>query len=91
MCGIQVASGTPGTFASTLVHEPPPSRVTCTRPSSLPTHISPASSALGAMVRIVVWSSAPDASMVSPPLMWATCLEGSLVVRSGEMTSQVEP
>ena len=41
MWGIQVFAGTPGTFFSTLVQVLPPSRVTCRRPSSVPTQITP--------------------------------------------------
>ncbi len=41
MCGIQVFAGTPRTFFSTLVQVLPPSRVTCSRPSSEPAQITP--------------------------------------------------
>ena len=38
----QVPAGKPGTLAVTSVHVSPPSRVSCRRPSSVPTQITPA-------------------------------------------------
>jgi hypothetical protein len=66
--GTHVFAGTPLMFASTLVQFAPPSRVTCTRPSSVPAQITPRSIGLGAMVMIVVKFSAAVTSGVSPPL-----------------------
>ena len=83
MFGIQVLAGTPGTFFSTLVQVLPPSRVTCRRPSSVPTQITPFCSGLGAMAMMVVKFSAPLTSRVRPPLSSCCCHSGLLVVRSG--------
>ncbi len=91
MWGTHVLSGTPRMRSMTLVQVAPPSRVTCTLPSSVPTQITPRSTGLGAMVMMVVWFSAPVASRVSPPLSPARCFSGSFVVRSGEMISHVFP
>ena len=41
-------------FGVTFCHVLPPSRVTCTRPSSVPTQISCESLGLGATVKIVL-------------------------------------
>ena len=68
MWGTHVPSGTLLIRSPTSSHSPPPDRVTWTRPSSVPTQISSSSTGLGAMVRIVVWFSAPVSSIVIPPL-----------------------
>src|SRR3954447_26252858 len=91
MVGIQVLAGTPGTFFSTLVQVWPPSRVTCRRPSSVPTQITPFCFALGAMERMVVRFSAALTSRVGPPLFFCCCHSGLLVVRSGLITVQLAP
>src|SRR4029079_14515035 len=76
----------PATFLITLVHVLPPSRVTCTLPSSVPTQITLGSTIDGAIVRIVQWNSAAVLSVTigSPDDF---CLLLSLVVRSGLMIS----
>src|SRR3954447_19072330 len=91
MVGIQVLAGTPGTFFSTLVQVWPPSRVTCRRPSSVPTQSTPFCAGLGAIWRVVVKFSAALTSRVRPPLLCCCCHSGLLVVRSGLMVVQLAP
>jgi hypothetical protein len=86
-----VFAGTPRTFFSTLVQVLPPSRVTCSRPSSEPAQITPRSTGLGARAIRVVKFSAPVASIVMPPERSCLCQSGLSVVRSGLMTVQVSP
>src|ERR1700680_3179146 len=76
----------PGTLVTTLVHVLPPSRVTCTLPSSVPTQMRFGSSIDGAIVRIVQWNSAAVLSTVTGPPD-DCCLLLSFVVRSGLTTS----
>src|SRR5579862_2043069 len=84
--GIHAFGASPWTFLMTLVHVFPPSRVTCTLPSSVPTQITLESSGEGAMVRMVQWNSAAVLSTTTiPPEDF--CLFLSLVVTSGLMTS----
>ena len=78
-------------FAATLVQVLPPSRVTCTLPSSVPTQITSRFFGDSAIAKIVQWFSAVELSRVSPPDSSCFCLAGSLVVRSGEMRSQESP
>src|SRR6185312_5825464 len=91
MWGIQVLAGTPGTFFSRLVQVLPPSRVTCSRPSSLTVQITPFSLGLGTIWSRVVKFSAALASIVRPPLFAACCHSGLSVVRSGLITVQEAP
>src|SRR5262249_55363327 len=71
-------------FFTTFVHVLPPSLVTCTFPSSVPTQITLGSTNDGAIVRIVQWNSAAVLSTTigSPD---DCCLLLSFVVRSGLM------
>ncbi len=90
MVEIQAFGGSPGMFFTTLVQLRPPSRVTCTLPSSLPAQMTFASRTDGAMVSSVLWNSAAVLSVtMSPPDDF--CLFLSLVVRSGEITSHDWP
>ncbi len=43
------------------------------------------------MTKMVQWFSAPVASIVNPPLSDCFNFSGLLVVKSGEITSQVKP
>src|SRR5687768_14931895 len=82
--------GRPAIFDVTFVHEPPPLRVTCTRPSSLPTQMRPFSRGDSATAKIVVHVSTPVLSpVIGPPDHF--CRSLSLVVRSGLMTAHVWP
>src|SRR5690606_11611744 len=81
-------SGVPG--GVTFVQFAPPSRVTCTRPSSEPTQIVPASWYDGAMVKITAYVSTPVWSFVMGPPD-GPIVFGSCRVRSGLMRSQVWP
>ena len=74
-----------------LVQCPPPSRVTWTRPSSVPAQSKPRFRVDGAIAVIVVKLSAPPASGVRPPLPAWRCHSGLFVVRSGLMTRQLSP
>ena len=56
--GIHAFGARPGMFLTTFVHVLPPSRVTCTLPSSVPTQMTLGSTIDGAIVRIVQWNSA---------------------------------
>ena len=62
MWGTQVPAGTPRIAVPTFVHVLPPSRVSCTLPSSVPTQSTPRFTGLGAIWMIVVKNSAPDTS-----------------------------
>src|SRR3990170_3699757 len=83
--GTHVFAGTPLRLASTLVQVAPPSRVTCTRPSSVPAQITLRSVGLGARVMIVVKFSADVTSGVRPPVLSWFCHSLRFVVRSGLM------
>src|SRR5881296_2765828 len=90
MVGIHALGFNPWRFLMTFVHVLPPSRVTCTLPSSVPTQMTFGSSIDGAIVRIVQWNSAAVLStVIGPPDDF--CLFLSLVVRSGLMTSHDWP
>src|SRR5262245_57972852 len=74
----------------TLSHLPPASRVTCTRPSSLPAQMSPFSFGDSATAKMVQYHSTPVLSPVTgPPDHF--CFDLSLRVRSGLMAVQVWP
>src|SRR5688500_512014 len=77
-------------FAVTFVHVVPPSRVTCTNPSSVPTQIRPARRGDSPMVMIVQCISAPVFS-ADTPTSAGLCFAGSLVERSGLITPHVSP
>src|SRR3982751_3972130 len=86
MVGIHAFGARPPMFFTTLVQVFPPSRVTCTLPSSVPTQITLGSTIDGAMVRMVQWNSAAVLSVtIGSPEDF--CLFLSLVVRSGLMIS----
>ncbi len=77
-------------FFTTLVHVFPPSRVTCTFPSSVPTQMTSESSGDGAIAMIVQWNSAAVLSFeMSPPE--DCCFDLSFVVRSGLIAVHVLP
>ncbi len=78
-------------FAATFVQVLPPSRVTWTLPSSVPTQITSLFFGDSAIAKIVQWFSAVELSSVSPPDSSCFCFSGSLVVRSGEMRSHESP
>src|SRR6266496_2507374 len=86
-----VPFGRPATLPATLVQPLPPSRVTCRLPSSVPTQITPLFLGDSLIVKIVQWFSAVELSRVRPPDSSCFCFSGLLVVRSGEMRSQLSP
>ena len=82
--------GAPSMFGATFVQVRPPSRVSWTLPSSVPTQITSGSSALSEIDRIVLWYSARVLSgVIGPPE--SRCFSGSSVVRSGLIMSQLSP
>src|SRR6185295_16937937 len=87
----QAFLGSPARFFTKLVQVLPPSRVSCTLPSSVPTQIWFGSLGDSATVKIVVWFSALELSIDRPPDWRCFCLAGSLVVRSGEIFTQDSP
>src|SRR2546428_8811530 len=87
----QAFFGIPPTFPTTLLHDLPPSREICTLPSSVPTQITFEFFGDSATEKIVVCISAEELSTVTPPDCSCFCFSGSLVVRSGEMRSQLSP
>src|SRR3989441_11669480 len=81
--------GSLGMFAVTSVHDVPPSRVTCTRPSFDPAQITPACAGDSASAKSVAPSNVMRLSVVTPPeLCWCVV---SLRVRSGLTTCQLAP
>ena len=67
-------SGMPG--GVTLVHVLPPSRVTCTRPSSEPVQMTFLSFLLGPMAKITAYTSGPFMSpVIGPPDF--SCVSGA--------------
>src|SRR3954454_23993165 len=77
-------------FGATFFHVLPPSRVTCTLPSSVPAQMTFGSRGLSAMEMMVQWNSARVLSFeMSPPL--AICFDLSLVERSGLIIVHVSP
>jgi hypothetical protein len=83
-------SGIPGIFDVTFVQLRPASRVTCTRPSSLPAQITPACRGDSASAKTVSYVSTPVLSPVmGPPDHF--CFDLSLRVRSGLIASHVWP
>src|SRR5437870_6376545 len=82
--------GKPGMRAPPLVQVFPPSRVTWTLPSSVPTQRTLVSVGAILIVRIVLYVSAPEMSYsIGPPLV--TCLLLSFFVRSGLIGVQCWP
>src|SRR5262245_26142307 len=69
----------------------PPSRVSCTFPSSVPTQIRLGFLGDSQIEKIVVCISAEELSTVMPPDCSCFCFSGSLVERSREMRSHVWP
>ena len=82
-------TGMPGRLAVTFVQFFPPSRVTCTTPSFVPAHSSPALSGDSAIANTTSPYSTPMLSGVSPPEI--CCLLLSFSVRSGLITCQLLP
>src|SRR6266571_4474530 len=82
-------AGIPARFAVTLAQFFPPSRVTCTSPSLVPAHSSPALSGDSAIANTTSPYSTPMLSGVSPPEI--CCRLRSLSVRSGLITCQLLP
>src|SRR6266508_4760684 len=76
-----------GTLATTFVQLLPPSRVTCTLPSSVPAQMTCALRGDSLIAYTVVFISAAELSTVTPPDSSCFCFSGSLVERSGEMRS----
>ena len=87
----QAFFGSPRMFATTFVHVFPPSRVTCTLPSSVPAQTTSGFLGDSEIAKIVVCISADELSTVTPPDCSCFCFSGSLVVRSGETRSHVWP
>src|SRR5437867_10394532 len=82
--------GAPATFGATFVQCPPPSRVNCRLPSSVPAQMTFGSRGLSAIARIVQCVSARVLSgVIGPPLGF--CFVLSFVVRSGLIGVQVVP
>ena len=79
----------PVTFAVTLVHVAPLSRVTWTRPSLVPAQINPLVSFDSAIANTTPAYSTPMLSGVRPPEI--RCRDLSLRVRSGESSRQCWP
>src|SRR4051795_11919149 len=75
--------GTPGMLPVTFVHDLPPSRVTCTLPSSVPAQITLRSFGDSLSATIVPYVSAFEPAV----MIFAT----SRCERSGEITSQLSP
>src|SRR5512146_158573 len=82
-------AGAPVKPAVTFVHVLPPSRVSCTRPSFVPTQISPFCTRDSAIAYTTSAYSTPMSSGVRPPEI--PCLDLSLRVRSGLITCHVRP
>ena len=77
--------GAPGRAAVTFVHDLPPSRVTCTSPSSEPAQMTSRCAGDSAMAKTVANVSTPVLSpVIGPPDH--CCFETSLRVRSPLMT-----
>src|SRR5206468_7348295 len=83
--------GRAGTFFATLVQVFPPSLVSWRLPSSVPTQITFPFLGDSLIEKMLVCISADELSTVMPPDSSCFCFSGSLVVRSGEMRSQVSP
>src|SRR5919204_2587176 len=79
----------PEIFWLTLVHDPPPSRDTCTRPSLVPAHRTFASRGDSAIAKTTPAYSTPMLSGVNPPEILCRLL--SFRVRSGLITRQLLP
>src|SRR4030042_6192022 len=82
-------TGRPGIFFEMSVQVFPPSRVIWTRPSFRPAQMHPFSSGDSAMAKTTHPYSTARLSRVSPPEGFI--LVGSLLVRSGLITSQLRP
>src|SRR6266702_5083493 len=82
--------GRPGKCPDMLIQVFPPSRVTCTSPSSVPAQITFVSVGARVIVRMVLYVSAPEMSYsIGPPLV--TCFALSFRVRSGLIAVQCSP
>src|ERR1051325_310460 len=80
----------PGKWPETFVHVLPASRVTCTRPSSLPVQITLESVGAKLTVSRVPYVSAPEMSYsIGPPLV--TCFAFSVRVGSGLVARHGSP
>src|SRR5258708_14687338 len=82
-------SGKPGRFLVTLLQFFPPSRVTCTCPSFVPTQISPASFGDSVNAKITPAYSTPMLSGVSPPAI--SCRLLSFRAKSGLIICHLFP
>src|SRR3990172_4585948 len=78
-----------GMLAVTLVHERPPSWVTCTSPSFVPAQIRPGLRRDSAIEKTTLKYSTPMLSGVRPPEICCRLL--SFSVRSGLISRQVRP
>ena len=92
-CGdgsITYVSASPTPLGVTFVHVFPPSRVSWTSPSSVPTQMVCASNGDSAIQKIVLYTSPPAPSLVigTPP---GPCFVLSLRVRSGLIGVQLVP
>src|SRR5215467_3486771 len=87
----QVFGGRPGIFFTRLAQVFPPSRVSCTLPSSVPAQITLESLGDSLMAKTVSYFSASELSIVTPPDSSCLSHSGFLVVKSGEMRSQDSP
>src|SRR5262245_50961464 len=85
------AAGRSLVLAVRLLQLLPALRESWTLPSSVPTQITFASRGDSLIAKIVVCISADELSTVMPPDCSCCCLVGSLVVRSGEIRSQLSP
>src|SRR5215510_13451745 len=87
----QVFAGKPEMFFTRFVQVLPPSRVSWTLPSSVPTQIVLGSFGDSLMAKIVSYFSASELSMVTPPDSSCFSHSGFPVVKSGEMRSHDSP
>ena len=87
---IHAFGASPASAFAVFVHVFPPSRVTCTFPSSVPTQMTFGSTGDGPIEMMVQWNSAAVLSVtIFPPD--DCCFALSSVVRSGLMTSHECP
>src|SRR6266699_3619456 len=87
----QAFLGSPLILPTTFFQVLPPSRVSCTLPSSVPTQIKFGFFGESEIAKIVVCISAEELSTVTPPDCSCFCFSGSLVVRSPDILFHVCP
>src|SRR5688572_4525534 len=89
-----VSFGTPFTFPATFFHVAPPSRLTCTLPSLVPTQRTPGTTDDSLIVTMLLYDAAPSCfeaiGAVPGTPMIGRSLRPMLFVRSGEAV-QVSP